>query len=100
MTATQERPVRSGADGSPLDVMLTDAAVGPVRRLLPGRASLKLAARLASRPVETTRLTAKTARELGRVAIGTSQVTPAKRDKRFADPAWSGNPVLHRICQA
>ena len=100
MTATQERPVRSGADGSPLDVMLTDAAVGPVRRLLPGRASLKLAARLASRPVETTRLTVKTARELGRVAIGTSQVAPGKRDKRFADPAWSGNPVLHRVCQA
>ena len=99
MSATQERPVRSGADGSPLDVMLTDAVVGPVRRLLPGRASLKLAARLASRPVETTRLTAKTARELGRVAIGTSQVAPGKRDKRFADPAWTGNPVLHRICQ-
>ena len=100
---TQERTSQnrgSAADGSPLDVMLTDAAVGPVRRLLPGRAGLKLAARLASRPVETTRLTARTALELGKVAIGTSQVVPGKRDKRFADPAWTGNPVLQRICQA
>ena len=108
MTTTQQRTTqdagsqdrRSAADGSPLDVMLTDAAVGPVRRLLPGRAGLKLAARLASRPVATTRLTARTALELGKVAIGTSQVAPGKRDKRFADPAWTGNPVLHRICQA
>ena len=96
--ATQDR--RSAADGSPLDVMLTDAAVGPARRLLPGRAGLKLAARLASRPVATTRLTVRTALELGKVAIGTSQVAPGKRDKRFADPAWTGNPVLQRICQA
>jgi len=80
--------------------MLTDAAVGPVRRLLPGRAGLKLAARLASRPVETGRLTARTALALGKVVIGTSQVEPGQRDKRFADPAWTGNPVLHRICQA
>ena len=100
MTATQqERPARSAADGSPLDVMLTDAAVGPVRRLLPGRAGLKLAARLAARPFDTTRLTARTALELGKVVAGVSQVEPAKRDKRFADPAWTGNPVLHRLCQ-
>ncbi len=100
MTATQqEQPARSAADGSPLDVMLTDAAVGPVRRLLPGRAGFKLAARLAARPVDTTRLTARTALELGKVVAGVSQVEPGKRDKRFADPAWKGNPVLHRLCQ-
>jgi polyhydroxyalkanoate synthase len=100
MTATQqERPAKSAADGSPLDVMLTDAAVGPVRRLLPGRAGLKLAARLVARPFETTRLTARTARELGKVVVGVSEVEPGKRDKRFADPAWTGNPVLHRLCQ-
>ncbi|MBC7372848.1 MAG: alpha/beta fold hydrolase, partial [Frankiales bacterium] len=100
MTATQqERPERSAADGSPLDVMLTDAAVGPVRRLLPGRAGLKLAARLAARPLDTTRVTARVALELGKVIVGVSQVEPGKRDKRFADPAWTGNPVLHRLCQ-
>jgi hypothetical protein len=45
----QESTGRAAADGSPLDVMLTDAALGPVRRLLPGKAGLKLAYRLASR---------------------------------------------------
>ena len=98
MSVTQER--RSTPDGSPLDVMLTDAAVGPLRRLLPARAGLKLAARLAARPVATTRMTARTARALGQVVAGRSEVEPSKKDKRFADPAWTGNPVLHRICQA
>jgi polyhydroxyalkanoate synthase len=27
-------------------------------------------------------------------------VAPAKGDKRFADPAWRGNPLLHRAMQA
>ncbi len=91
---------RSAAEGSPLDVMLTDAALGPVRRMLPGRAALKLAGRLASRPVDTTRTGLQTGAELARVVTGRSTVEPGPRDKRFADPAWTGNPVLHRICQA
>lgn len=91
---------RSAADGSPLDVMLTDAALGPVRRMVPGRAGIKLAARLASRPVSTARFAARTAAELGKVVVGSSTVEPGPRDKRFADPAWSGNPALHRLCQA
>ncbi|GAC1607720.1 MAG: class II poly(R)-hydroxyalkanoic acid synthase [Mycobacteriales bacterium] len=100
MTATQQAPARGAADGSPLDVMLTDAALGPVRRLMPGRAGLKLWARLAARPVATAQVTARAAAELGRVAFGASKVEPHPRDKRFADPAWTGNPVLHRLCQS
>jgi len=101
MTATAEQgPARAAAEGSPLDVMLTDAALGPVRRMLPGRAGLKLCARLAARPVETTRIGVRTATELGRVVLGSSEVEPGPRDKRFADPAWTGNPLLHRLCQA
>ena len=91
---------RSAADGSPLDVMLTDAALGPVRRMLPGKAGLKLAYRLASRPFDTTRHNVQTALDLAKVVAGSSQVEPSPRDKRFADPAWTGNPVLHRLCQA
>jgi polyhydroxyalkanoate synthase len=96
----QQAPARAAAEGSPLDVMLTDAALGPVRRLLPGRAGLKLWARLASRPVDTTRLGLRTTAELAKVLTGSSPVEPGPRDKRFADPAWKGNPVLHRLCQA
>ena len=54
--ANDPAPARSAADGSPLDVMLTDAALGPIRRMLPGFAGVKLAAQLAARPVGTTRL--------------------------------------------
>ena len=91
---------RGAADGSPLDVMLTDAALGPIRRLMPGRAGIKLWARLASRPIDTTRVTLRTSAELAKVLVGRSDVEPGPRDKRFADPAWTGNPVLHRLCQA
>lgn len=109
MTTTAQRvggqdpgPAATGdaaADGSPLDVMLTDAALGPVRRLFPGLAGVKLAARLASRPVATTQAQLRWIRECGKIAIGRSEVEPSRRDRRFADPAWTGNPLLHRVCQ-
>src|SRR5579864_785790 len=38
--------------------------------------------------------------ELARVAVGTSQVEPSRRDRRFADPGWAGNPLLRRTMQA
>jgi polyhydroxyalkanoate synthase len=99
--APQEQAVAARAsDGSPLDVMLTDAALGPVRRLIPGVAGIKLATRLATRPVSTTKATVRTAAEMARIAAGRSTVEIPKRDRRFADPAWKGNPVLHRLVQS
>jgi polyhydroxyalkanoate synthase len=66
----------------------------------PGGAGLRLAAALARRP----RLVAGRGRELlgelGRVAAGTSTVQPSRRDRRFTDPGWTGNPVLRRAMQA
>nr|MDQ2812819.1 alpha/beta fold hydrolase [Actinomycetota bacterium] len=38
--------------------------------------------------------------ELGRITAGRSAVTPAPRDRRFSDPAWTGNPWLKRSVQA
>ena len=32
--------------------------------------------------------------------MGRSQVAPARRDRRFADPGWTGNPLLRRAMQA
>ncbi|MBV9920770.1 MAG: alpha/beta fold hydrolase, partial [Pseudonocardia sp.] len=40
---------------------------------------------------------AKLGGELVRVALGRSEVAPAKNDRRFSDPAWSGNPIFSRI---
>jgi hypothetical protein len=56
--------------------------------------------RLARRPRTTGRRLGALAAELARIGIGTSTVAPSKRDRRFADPAWSGNPLLRRVVQA
>jgi len=38
--------------------------------------------------------------ELTRIAWGRSDVTPAKGDRRFADPAWTSNPAFRMIQQS
>ena len=91
----------SDADvAAPLDQLLTQAAVGPVRRLLPGTAGIRLVEALAHRPGRVAARIGALAGELGRIAVGDSQVTPARGDRRFADPAWSQNPLLRRIMAA
>jgi polyhydroxyalkanoate synthase len=85
---------------APLDLLLTDGALGPLRRLLPGSAGLRLAADLARRPRTVARRARELASELGQVATGQSRLAPSKRDRRFADEAWSTNPVLRRTVQA
>ncbi|MDQ6649310.1 MAG: alpha/beta fold hydrolase [Actinomycetota bacterium] len=80
--------------------MLTDAALGPLRRMAPGKAGLKLVAALAARPGTVARRSLAATAELAKIARGRSEVEPSKRDKRFADPAWAGNPLLRRLVQA
>ena len=36
---------------------------------------------------------------MARIAAGKSELAPSKKDKRFADPAWSGNGLLRRAMQ-
>jgi polyhydroxyalkanoate synthase len=38
--------------------------------------------------------------ELARITVGRSSVLPTPRDRRFADEAWTGNPLLRRLVQA
>jgi polyhydroxyalkanoate synthase len=83
-----------------LDLLLTDAALGITRRLRPDSSVLRLAAALARRPALVGREAARLGTELGRIAAGRSQVAPGARDRRFADPAWTGNPLLRRSVQA
>jgi polyhydroxyalkanoate synthase subunit PhaC len=94
------RPAAADAAAAPLDLLLADAATGMLRRVNPGGSGLRLAAALAGRP----RLVAGRGRqllgELARIAVGTSQVQPSRRDRRFADPGWAGNPLLRRTMQA
>ena len=37
---------------------------------------------------------------MARIAVGRSEVEPSRRDHRFADPGWTGNPLLRRVMQA
>ena len=95
----------SGAEAAPdvagaLDMMLTQAALGPARRLFPGRSALKFAWALAGQPGLVASRAGGLAAELARVAGGGSALAPGAKDRRFADPAWSANPVLRRVVQA
>jgi polyhydroxyalkanoate synthase subunit PhaC len=84
---------------APLDALLVDAALGP-RRFLPDASTLRLALGLGRRPATTGRRLRDLAGELARVGAGTSTLAPSRRDRRFVDPAWAENPLLHRLLQA
>ena len=99
--ATRSRVRRTGqAARSGLDVMLAEAATGgPPRFLAPGSGA-KIGAGLARHPRHVAKRAAGLTRELGRVVAGRSELAPAKGDRRFADPAWESNWLLHRMLQS
>jgi polyhydroxyalkanoate synthase len=100
MTAPADRVGEVDDVAAPLDALLIDAAFGPLRRLAPDLSVARLAGRLAAQPVATTgRLRALVA-ELAKVGLGSSSLAPEPKDRRFTDPAWVRNPVLHRLLQA
>jgi polyhydroxyalkanoate synthase subunit PhaC len=84
---------------APLDALLVDAALGPLRRFTPDASIAKLAVGLARQPTATGRRLRDLAEELARVGAGTSTLVPSRRDRRFADPAWAENPMLRRVLQ-
>ena len=96
---TDPEPEELADRAAPLDALLVDAALGPKRRLATNSSTVRFAARLASHPVATGRRLGSLAADLARVGAGTSTIAPSKRDRRFADPAWSQNPLLHRAVQ-
>jgi len=98
-------PDGDAAAGAPevaaaLDMLLTQAALGPTRRFFPGRSALRFARAVASRPGLVATQARTLAGQLARVADGTSDIAPRAKDRRFTDPAWTTNPALHRIMQA
>ena len=83
-----------------LDLLLTDAALGLWHRLRPDGSLLRLAAGLARRPELMGAQAARLGAELARIAAGRSGLAAAPRDRRFSDPAWTGDPLLRRSVQA
>jgi polyhydroxyalkanoate synthase len=71
-----------------------------MRRMNPGGSGLRLAASLAAKPRLVVGGGRRLAGELARITVGRSQVQPSRRDRRFADPGWAGNPLLRRAMQA
>ena len=92
-------PATLADTAAPLDVLLVDAALGPVRRFLPDMSTARWAVQLARRPRLTARRLGGLAAEAGKVVIGTSEVTPKRGDRRFADTGWTENPLLRRLVQ-
>ena len=91
----------SAADAAgALDLLLADAALGPLRRMFPGLAGPRFVAGLARRPRRLAVRGTDLLREYAHIATGQSAVEPEKGDRRFADPAWTGNPGLRRLVQA
>ena len=84
---------------APLDMLLVDAALGPVRRFVPDMSTAKWAVSLARKPGTTARRLGDLGAEVGRVLSGTSTVAPRRGDRRFTDTAWSENPLLRRLVQ-
>ena len=84
---------------APLDALLVDAALGPIRRFVPDMSTAKWAVSLARRPGLTARRLGGLGAEAGRILTGTSAVAPHRGDRRFADAAWDQNPLLRRLVQ-
>ncbi|WP_310784452.1 PHA/PHB synthase family protein [Mycobacterium sp. Z3061] len=95
--ATQHKPDELAA---PLDLLLTSATRPFASRMMPDATWARVAGSLAQQPGAVADRAGTLTRELGRIAAGKSQRAPARADKRFSDPAWQENPLLHRIMQA
>ena len=116
-TRTGDRPRRRPRKAPPVD--RTSRRTSLRGRHGPGHAAGRRGARAARRLIPpgrdgaAVRLRARPAArhggEAGRrswpassaaVAAGQSELEPGKKDRRFADPAWTGNPLLRRAMQA
>ncbi|GAA1008902.1 alpha/beta fold hydrolase [Nocardiopsis tropica] len=86
--------------GAPLDMLLVNSTKSFASRMMPNASWARMAQSLAGKPVTVAERGAGLAKELGLIAAGKSQRAPKKGDRRFADPAWTQNPLLHRVEQA
>jgi polyhydroxyalkanoate synthase subunit PhaC len=84
----------------PLDLLLTRPVFGLADRIVPNLSWRRFAINLARQPRVVASRAGTLGKELAAIAAGRSDIAPKKGDKRFADPAWAGNPFLRRTMQA
>ena len=82
--------------GAGFEAVLANAAVGGFGGLFPSAELGRLAKAMVRSPKPVARRVVDLAARLGQVGIGV-QDQPGARDRRFADRAWAGNPVLQRL---
>jgi polyhydroxyalkanoate synthase len=89
----------SSALGTPLDMLLSEATRSPLRRFVPGMSGLRMTAALARRPQRVVRRGFGLTADLARIGLGRSDIAPDEKDRRFAEEAWSRNPLFKRTLQ-
>src|ERR1700751_1114952 len=101
-TKASSNPTPKAADelAAPLDLLLPSAPKPFASRMMPNATWARFAGNLAQHPGAVADRVGTLTRELGSIAVGKSHRVPARADKRFSDPAWQQNPLLHRIMQA
>ena len=82
--------------GAGFEAVLANAAVGGFGGLFPSAELGRLAKAMVRSPKPVARRFVDLTARLGHVGIGV-QDQPGGRDRRFADRAWAGNPVLQRL---
>src|SRR6201984_1661679 len=100
MATSKDPAARVDELAAPLDLLLTSATKPFASRMMPNATWARFAGNLAAHPGTVADRVGTLTRELGNIATGKSHRAPARADKRFSDPAWQENPILHRIMQA
>src|SRR6201986_5122382 len=100
MATSKDPAARVDELAAPLDLLLTSATKPFASRMMPNATWSRFAGNLAQHPGAVADRVGALTRELGSIAAGKSHRVPGRADKRFADPAWQQNPLLHRIMQA
>src|ERR1700759_2884802 len=100
MATSKDPAARVDELAAPLDLLLTSATKPFASRMMPNATWARFVGNLAQHPGAVADRVGTLTRELGNIATGKSHRAPARADKRFADPAWDQNPLLHRIMQA
>ena len=88
----------TAAAGQLAAILLSDATSN-LRGRVPVEGIIQLFTGLVGHPGRVVRRLGRLTRELASIGWGRSQVEPEPKDRRFLDPAWRSNPLLHRILQ-
>ncbi len=84
---------------APLDALLVEPGRSLAGRFLPDSSTATWAWHLAQRPGTTLKRLTDLGTETAKIAVGASDLAPDRKDRRFADEAWAGNPLLKRAVQ-